>query len=83
MEYRVGVPPKVDDVNELILWLTDELARVASAMQEFSSLRLVVLYAEPDKPRTGMLVYADGTSWNPGSGEGVYVRTSAGAWSKL
>lgn len=37
---------------------------------------------EPDEPFNGMIVYADGTSWNPGSGEGVYAYEN-GAWVKL
>lgn len=27
----------------------------------------------PDKPRTGKFYLADGTDWDPGSGQGVYV----------
>lgn len=30
----------------------------------------------------GVMVYADGTSWNPGSGEGLYAYYNA-AWNKL
>lgn len=37
-------------------------------------LGLKVLYAEPSRTFAGMIVYADGTSWNPGSGEGFYRR---------
>jgi hypothetical protein len=36
-------------------------------------------HVAPPKPRDGMIVYADGTDWNPGSGEGFYERI-AGAW---
>ena len=36
------------------------------------------LHEEPHKPRLGLLVYADGTDWNPGSGEGLYVYKSGG-----
>jgi hypothetical protein len=28
--------------------------------------------AAPVKPRERQIVFADGTSWNPGSGKGVY-----------
>lgn len=38
------------------------------------SLRLQILYAEPSKLFAGMIVYADGSDWDPGSGEGVYRR---------
>ena len=34
--------------------------------------------------RQGMLAYADGTNWNPGSGgEGIYYYNAAGSWTKL
>jgi hypothetical protein len=29
------------------------------------------------------VAYADGTSWNPGSGEGLYEYRSDAAWHKL
>lgn len=32
-----------------------------------------ILYAAPQNPVEGQLVYADGTLWNPGSGRGLYV----------
>jgi hypothetical protein len=41
-----------------------------------------VWHVAPAKPREGMLVYADGTDWNPGSGAGYYVYY-AGAWHPL
>ena len=39
-------------------------------------------HVAPVKLRNGMIVYADGTDWNPGSGEGFYGY-QAGAWVKL
>ena len=45
-------------------------------------LTLEVLNSEPTKLRNGLVVYADGTNWNPGSGEGVYAY-EAGSWVKL
>jgi len=41
-----------------------------------------ILYAAPAKPRDGMVCWADGTSWNPGSGAGLY-HYRAGAWHYL
>ena len=38
--------------------------------------------AAPAKPREGMIVVADGTNWNPGSGKGAYEYKS-GSWVKL
>ena len=41
-----------------------------------------VWHVAPVKPREGLLVYADGTDWNPGSGAGYYVYY-AGAWHAM
>ena len=41
-----------------------------------------VLHAAPENPRQGLVVFADGTDWDPGSGEGLYEYLSTG-WSKL
>lgn len=47
-------------------------------------LRLQILYAEPSKTFAGMIVYADGSTWDPGSGEGVYRRDKTNAsWVHL
>jgi len=48
----------------------------------YDSLSLNPLHVEPTKRRPGRLAYADGTDWDPGSGEGLYIYTSAG-WSLL
>ncbi len=45
-------------------------------------LQLEVSYAAPAKLRVGLIVYADGTVWDPGSGEGLYVYKSTG-WAAL
>lgn len=36
-------------------------------------------YSAPNRVYEGMLVYADGTTWNPGSGAGLYQYRSS-AW---
>jgi hypothetical protein len=54
--------------------------------EEFNAGRdahyLQELHNEPPKPRTGMVVLADGTDWDPGSGAGVYCYYD-GSWNKL
>lgn len=45
-------------------------------------LKLTQLNAAIAKPEDGMLVYADGTNWNPGSGEGIYAYYNS-TWNKL
>jgi len=49
---------------------------------EFTHIRLAKQYKEPARPREGMLAYADGTAWNPGSGLGVYQYRGS-AWVLL
>lgn len=34
--------------------------------------------AAPTDPKIGQVAYADGTNWDPGSGEGLYLYKSAG-----
>lgn len=63
-------------------WAEENFLVLSRILAEQSELELRPIYAEPVSPREGMIVYADGTEWNPGSGKGVYVYTGA-AWSKL
>ena len=56
------------------------LARVMAMPQPF--LLLATSYKAPEKPQDGMIVKADGTHWNPGSGAGYYGYKSGG-WSFL
>jgi hypothetical protein len=58
------------------------LALDAGDTLKLDRVRFNVLTAEPGAPANGDVAYADGTSWNPGSGAGLYVRTG-GAWVRL
>ena len=62
-----------------------ELERIRQGFVEYeASIGLKILYAEPDRIRPGQLVYADGATWNPGAGAGVYRRNAANsAWVHL
>ena len=81
--YFPTTPPGDSELDSLVRWLRHELELISTALQETTALDLRPIYAAPTRPRAGMIVYADGTSWNPGAGEGVYTYTLAGAWSKL
>lgn len=78
----VGLPPAVaaPESRMLVDWVTRELESVRKEFEDTKALELRTRHAAPEKPRAGMLVYADGTDWDPGSGEGLYVYTEAGAW---
>ena len=50
------------------------------ALRGLTSLRLLPQYKEPVRPQSGLIVYADGVEWDPGSGEGLYYYNAAGVW---
>lgn len=81
MPYRPrNVPP---DAKELPRFLDQELRNIETAQYgPFPFVRLEVLHAAPSKVFDGLMVLADGTDWNPGSGGGVYCYR-AGAWRFL
>ena len=45
-------------------------------------LHMFAKSSEPNSPNDGMIAYADGVNWNPGSGSGLYMRDS-GSWHFL
>lgn len=73
-------PTITPDTNQAV---RAEFERIAQAMATPNDMLLLdTLYVAPNKPREGMIVLADGTSWNPGSGSGFYGYR-AGAWRLL
>ena len=61
----------------------EEFQKVAQALDTPNQmLQLQTLYAAPEKFREGAIVLADGTTWDPGSGAGVYAYFGA-TWNKL
>jgi hypothetical protein len=63
--------------------IEQELQSIAQAMQSpNAALFLTPLAVAPLKPRDGMVVMANGTTFNPGSGAGFYGYR-AGAWRFL
>lgn len=81
--YRPRLIPAGLDLAGLSAFLQQELQNISTAQQdELDSTRLKTLYAAPSRIYEGMLVKADGTTWNPGSGAGIYARVSS-AWVKL
>ncbi len=79
--YAPGTPPQTADA--VPGFLANELFKISQAMEEAKDFQLLEMrYAAPAKPRDGMIVLADGTTWNPGSGGGYYGYR-AGAWRFL
>lgn len=63
--------------------MQQELQNISRAINEGNEFVLLEMrYAAPAKPRDGMVVLADGTTWNPGSGGGFYGYR-AGSWRFL
>jgi hypothetical protein len=82
MTYRMNIPASIQTVDDLRGWTEGELQAIE---QEFSGLQVVPLepvFRAPVRPREGMIIYADGTNYNPGSGEGPYVYIN-GAFAPL
>lgn len=83
MLYRTKSSPSAlsEEGRRIVDWVSQELVEMMryTALEHVS---LVKMSVPPSRPRDGMVVYADGTNWNPGQGEGVYARV-AGAWVKL
>ena len=61
-----GLEPEVAE------FIFNEFHKIAAAFLGVGNVLLEELNAEPGKPREGMVVLADGSNWNPGSGAGFY-----------
>ncbi|MHB0978399.1 MAG: phage baseplate protein [Minisyncoccota bacterium] len=68
--------------EEVSRFLQAELQRISAGISQAESGYQEVFYVAPTKPREGMLAYADGTNWNPGSGAGLYEYVG-GAWRRV
>ena len=71
------------DVESIPKFVDEMLLQIKTVLDLLRDGHLDVVYTEPDKPQQGDIRYADGSTWNPGSGEGIYFRNSAAAWVKL
>ena len=78
--YTPGIPPS--DAAEMRRFLFEELGKISAALATLSAGHLDKAYVAPSKPRDGDVRYADGTSWNPGGGSGIYYYNGT-SWVKL
>lgn len=67
------------DAPALAQYLAEELQEIARQIQNIDFVIFQILHREPSKRVAGLVVYADGTDWNPGSGAGLY-RWNGAAW---
>jgi hypothetical protein len=78
--YWPTTPPDSSNVSS---WTMGELITLARLLNDGQPMLILPpQYAAPDRPRAGMVVNADGTTWNPGGGAGLYQYLS-GSWTKL
>lgn len=82
MTYRRGNLPEGKNFETLLQFISTELEQLERSFTVSEFIRLKKLYAEPSRVYDGLVVYADGTTWDPGSGEGYYGYYGA-AWHKL
>lgn len=81
--YTPNNPPTTESSAEILSYLHTEFLKISEALTTIQmGMFLDELHAAPAKPRDRMIVIADGTDWNPGSGAGVYVYRG-GAWHFL
>jgi hypothetical protein len=73
-----SLPPELKE-NVLAKWLAEELRLIANQFNLFDIVGFAPYHAAPTRPREGMMVYADGSDWDPGEGEGIYFY-DGGAW---
>lgn len=81
MNYQRLTPPAVSNVQELLDYCAKEFQALQDSLNS-AIWELQTSYAPPNKLRPGMIVLADGTLWNPGSGAGFYGYYG-GSWHKL
>lgn len=80
----ISPPPSSGTAEEIASWALQELQALGNLLFISNVKQVEELNAAPPKPRTGMVVLADGTNWNPGSGRGYYGYDEAtAAWRFL
>tara|TARA_R100000541_G_scaffold48877_1_gene55947 strand:- start:434 stop:685 length:252 start_codon:yes stop_codon:yes gene_type:complete len=83
MSIRYAKSPVPSDPKDIPAYLQSELDKVSAVIANIAEGHFDVSNVEPTKKRAGDVRYADGSNWNPGSGQGLYIYLSTGAWSKL
>lgn len=75
--------PVPGDIEALPTYLASEFRDIADNQDKPRPVfGIQKIYKAPVKPFDGQIVYADGTHWNPGSGQGIYYFNST-IWKLL
>ena len=73
-------PAPNDPDNVMVSYTYRELSKLSLLLRQ--STVFTKVYAAPLRPTDGQVEFADGTDWNPGGGQGLYIYY-ANAWNKL
>lgn len=82
MSYSPARIGEIDSLEGLREYVQEELEKISKEFNETIALDLRTVHQEPKRPREGMIVSADGTDWNPGSGAGAYEFVN-GVWRRV
>jgi hypothetical protein len=80
LRFVIDSPPLTEDTAILRDWAFTQFQRIQYVLETVHDHDTE--NAAPSKPRQGWVRYADGTNWNPGSSEGLYVYDGT-SWNKL
>lgn len=85
VKYRAEAPPKSEKgMGDYLETQFSEVEAAIESSQVPDVVEFEELNREPERPRNGMMFFADGTNFNPGSGRGLYVYNgNTGAWVQL
>lgn len=75
----ISNPPSTADLETLLAWVQDMGREVTEHLNAVQQNFHELTYVEPEKQEEGMIRKADGTTWNPGLGAGLY-QYRGGAW---
>ncbi len=81
MVYRPGTP-RSEELKDLSNYVREEYDKIATNFSLFDFAIFKELQEEPKRLIPGLVVLADGTNWNPGSGQGLYIYYGS-SWHKL
>lgn len=77
LRISLDAAPNAQTVEQLEQHMQEQLQKVFALVDLLVQGHREISYREPAKREDGMIVYADGTLWNPGSGKGFYyLKTS-------
>lgn len=65
----------------IVTWVGQAFESLTKRLNAPNESRYDTIHLEPEKPREGQVVYADGTNWNPGQGSGLYTFNGT-SWDK-